>query len=143
MPPSRKTSRPASSSNRNHKKGNISTERFKTNAVSQFDKRQARRQENQKLKDDPDVYEYAPGTDHRQRGKQRGNVEMDLDRDEEMLGGGSGSDDEDTQPRLVGEEGIGSDEDEEIDSDDAFEESDEDRFAGFFGPGNKKVSSML
>ena len=39
------------------------------------------------------------------------------------------------RPRLVGENdddsGIGEDEDEEIDSDAAFEESDEDRFAGF------------
>lgn len=95
-----------------------------------------------------DVYEYQAMK------TRRGNVALDFDR-EEMDGHGRGrggdaeDDDEDEdgtqthrRPRLVGElneDGIGSDEDEDIDSDEAFEESDEERFAGFsFGP-KKKV----
>lgn len=89
-----------------------------------------------------DVYEYVPERNRRAR------LNLQLERDE-ILGAGpssgfrdSGSEDEGEgssrkrlQPRLVGEEndedGIKDDEDEEIDSDEAFDESDEERFAGF------------
>lgn len=86
-----------------------------------------------------DVYEY------QQEKVRRANVKPLLERDEAGAIGGvaSGSEDEEgmggrrreNRPRLVGENdddsGIGEDEDEEIDSDEAFEESDEERFAGF------------
>ena len=47
--------------------------------------------------------------------------------------------------RLVGEDGVGTDEDEEIESDEAFEESDDERFAGFTfrGSGKRKVCHGL
>lgn len=80
-----------------------------------------------------DVYDF-------QHGKtKRANVTLSLDR-EEAAGHGPDDeeDDEETErlrPRLIGENGederIGSDEDEDIDSDAAFEESDEERYAGF------------
>ena len=86
-----------------------------------------------------DVYEY------QQEKVRRAKVKPLLEKDETMGVGGaeSGSEDEEgaagnrrnMKPRLVGENdddmGIAEDEDEEIDSDDAFEESDEERFAGF------------
>ena len=85
-----------------------------------------------------DVYEY------QQEKVRRARVKPLLERDETTAAGGveSGSEDaeegsrrRDSRPRLVGENdddsGIGEDEDEEIDSDEAFEESDEERFAGF------------
>ena len=85
-----------------------------------------------------DVYEY------QQEKVRRAKVKPLLEKDEIMGVGGaeSGSEDEgaagnrrNMKPRLVGENdddmGIAEDEDEEIDSDDAFEESDEERFAGF------------
>ena len=85
-----------------------------------------------------DVYEYQP---ERVR---RAKVKLQLEKDE-VLGAGAGDDDSDAEgsasgrgqpkPRLVGEndddDGIASDEDEELDSDAAFDESDEERFAGF------------
>ncbi|PIL31303.1 hypothetical protein GSI_06001 [Ganoderma sinense ZZ0214-1] len=86
-----------------------------------------------------DVYEY------QQEKVRRAKVKPLLEKDESMRVGGaeSGSEDEEgasgnrrsVRPRLVGENdddmGIAEDEDEEIDSDEAFEESDEERFAGF------------
>jgi U3 small nucleolar RNA-associated protein 14 len=85
-----------------------------------------------------DVYEYAPDSKIR-----RSKVTLDIGRDEaaefglSMGGGGSDGEGSDrdgmsTQPRLIGEgDMIDSGDDEDIDSDAAFEESDEERFAGF------------
>jgi U3 small nucleolar RNA-associated protein 14 len=85
-----------------------------------------------------DVYEYAPDSKTR-----RSKVALDIGRDEAAeigLGwGGGGSDDDGTdgedmrtKARLIGEgEIIDSGDDEDLDSDAAFEESDEERFAGF------------
>lgn len=81
-----------------------------------------------------DVYEYAPAK-HRRAG-----VKLSLDREEAMGGGKSSGDEGETDYRAlakriadVNEEGgqIESGDDEEIESDGAFEESDEERFAGF------------
>lgn len=86
-----------------------------------------------------DVYEY------QQEKVRRAKVKPLLEKDEIVGLGGTVSASEDEEgflgkrkgikPRLVGEKdddsGIGEDEDEEIDSDEAFEESDEERFAGF------------
>jgi U3 small nucleolar RNA-associated protein 14 len=90
-----------------------------------------RHERKQKKSSSNDVYEYTPEK------FRRANVAMRLDREE--VEGFLGSDDDDDRPRqarLIGEnsdnERIGSDDDEEIDSDAAFEESDEERYAGFF-----------
>lgn len=90
-----------------------------------------------------DVYEY------QQDRVRRGKVKLQLEKDEltgNGGGNGSGSDDDDEEeggqhsaknmrPRLVGEidgdDQIYEDDDEELDSDGAFDESDEERFAGF------------
>ncbi|KAI0756427.1 Utp14 protein-domain-containing protein [Daedaleopsis nitida] len=85
-----------------------------------------------------DVYEY------QQEKVRRAKIKPLLEKDDTagLRGGESGSEDEEgtmgnrreRRPRLVGEndddDGIGEDEDEEIDSDGAFEESDEEDFAG-------------
>ncbi|KAG5724388.1 hypothetical protein E4T56_gene16087 [Termitomyces sp. T112] len=81
-----------------------------------------------------DVYEYAPEATRRSK------VALDLDRDEAAEYGvgldGDNEAREELRARLIGEnedaEMIDSADDEEIDSDAAFEESDEERFAGFF-----------
>lgn len=80
-----------------------------------------------------DVYEFEEESKVR-----RSKVKLDLEREEEAGFGQYGSDDEGPgfkNAKLIGidgdEERIASDDDEEIDSDAAFEESDEDRFAGF------------
>ncbi|KAF7971020.1 hypothetical protein HWV62_22209 [Athelia sp. TMB] len=87
-----------------------------------------------------DVYEYTPDPKTR-----RSKVALDIGRDEAAefgMGHGGGSDDAESdeedvrmKPRLIGETGEGemidSADDEELDSDAAFEESDEERFAGF------------
>lgn len=94
-----------------------------------------------------DVYEYEP---ERVR---RAKVKLQLGKDEALGAGpntgvgGSESEDEaegsggrKLHPRLVGEDNedvLGEDEDEEIDSDQAFDESDEERFAGFDFPSTK------
>ena len=88
-----------------------------------------------------DVYEY------QQEKVRRAKIKPLLEKDETMGMGAAGSEDEDEgeegttgrrrnmKPRLVGENdddmGIAEEDDEEIDSDEAFEESDEERFAGF------------
>ncbi|KAF4603269.1 hypothetical protein EYR38_003682 [Pleurotus pulmonarius] len=81
-----------------------------------------------------EVYEYEPSRTRRAK------VDSGFDRDELKTFGGAVSDGdsdagEPSRARLIGEneenEAIASDDDEEIDSDAAFEESDEDRFAGF------------
>ncbi|THH10407.1 hypothetical protein EW145_g1352 [Phellinidium pouzarii] len=97
-----------------------------------------RRAHTAKAAEDADVYDYHPGK------SRRANVSLALDDDESRGAGyddgedGDEGEDEDRtkrMPRLVGEgeedERIGSDEDEEIDSDAAFDESDEERFAEF------------
>ncbi|KAL6304845.1 Utp14 protein-domain-containing protein [Sparassis latifolia] len=99
-------------------------------------------------RDISDVYDYQPEKVRRSKvGLQVGRDEWagftggDGTEDEEETGGPSGG----RRPRLVGENdndsGIGSEDDEEIDSDEAFEESDEERFAGFdFSHKNKGKS---
>ncbi|KAG6856329.1 hypothetical protein H0H87_005530 [Tephrocybe sp. NHM501043] len=89
---------------------------------------------------DSDVYEYAP------EAARRSKIALDLDRDEAAEYGvgldGDNEAGEELRARLIGENGedemIDSDDDEEIDSDAAFEESDEERFAGFFSAKDKK-----
>ena len=92
------------------------------------------------LADASDIYEYQPEK------VRRGKVRLDLEKDELQGVGGDDSDGEGSvsgrvRPRLVGEndedDRIGSDEDEEIDSDAAFDESDEEQFAGFNFSSNK------
>lgn len=87
-----------------------------------------------------DVYE------HQQQRVRRDKVKLDLDREEEADRGFAGSDDDGfdrdaLRARLIGEnvddEMIDSEDDEELDSDAAFESGDEEQYAGFsFG---KKV----
>ncbi|VDC05781.1 unnamed protein product [Peniophora sp. CBMAI 1063] len=81
-----------------------------------------------------DVYE------HQQQRVRRDKVRLDLDRDEEADRGFAGSDDEGfdrdaLRARLIGEnvddEMIDSEDDEELDSDAAFESGDEEQYAGF------------
>ena len=80
-----------------------------------------------------DFYEYAPEATRRSK------VALDLDRDEAAEYGvgldGDNEAREELRARLIGENGdsemIDDADDEEIDSDAAFEESDEERFAGF------------
>ncbi|KAF8640434.1 hypothetical protein AX17_000099 [Amanita inopinata Kibby_2008] len=115
----------------------------KSNALG-YAKRQSRKP---KILSADDVYEYQPGK------SRRSNVRLELDRDESKEYGVGpdgeieGDVDRDAlRARLVGEakddESIPSDDDEEIDSDAAFEESDENRFAGFFSSkkGKKNAS---
>ena len=87
-----------------------------------------------------DLYEHIPEKSRRSK------VNLDLDRNEAMeygtgIDGASEEEREGLRARLIGEgmddEEIASEDDEEIDSDAAFEESDEERFAGFF---SSKVS---
>lgn len=82
-----------------------------------------------------DVYEYQPEKNR------RANVSLSLDEDESMGMHGDGDPDPDSfeaqlknRPRLVGTEdddGLATDEDEDIDSDEAFGTSDEERYADF------------
>jgi hypothetical protein len=82
-----------------------------------------------------DVYEYQS---HKVR---RAHISLSLDKDEAHEHGAASDDDTDSnmrKPRLIGEnvedEDIPSEDDEELDSDAAFEESDDERFAGFSFP---------
>lgn len=82
-----------------------------------------------------DVYDYQPEK------VRRGNVSLTLDKEEAAEWGRDGSDEDDgidqaaLRARLIGEnvddEKIDSEDDEELDSDAAFEESDEETYAGF------------
>lgn len=90
-----------------------------------------------------DLYEHIPEKSRRSK------VNLDLDRNEAMeygtgIDGANEEEREGLRARLIGEgmddEEIASEDDEEIDSDAAFEESDEERFAGFF---SSKVSLAL
>ena len=95
----------------------------------------AKRQSRNSNKEPGDVYEYAPDSKIR-----RSKVSLDVGRDEEdLVDGHRGDEDSDgddvedmrMRARLIGEgEEIDSDDDEDISSDAAFEESDEERFAG-------------
>ncbi|KIM35627.1 hypothetical protein M413DRAFT_449671 [Hebeloma cylindrosporum] len=108
--------------------------------VAGYEKRKA-----QKAKSAPtttsDLYE------HIQEKSRRSKVTLDLDRDEAMeygvgIDGANEEEREELRARLIGEgmddEEIASEDDEEIDSDAAFEESDEERFAGFFSSKKSK-----
>lgn len=109
----------------------------KQNNVRGFAKRQLQKsQKTPRFSDHADVYEYQPDKVRRSK------VKLQLERDEldgvrdDPSGSEDGADPRGGgRPRLVGESddegGIGEDEDEEIDSDAAFDESDEERFAGF------------
>lgn len=88
-----------------------------------------------------DVYEY------QSQKVRRANIPLSLDKDEENEHGFDSDGDlvaNVRKPRLIGEnvedEKIPSEDDEELDSDAAFEESDEERFAGFSFP---KVRHVL
>ena len=85
-----------------------------------------------------DVYEYQPGK------SRRANVSLSLAKEEKVNFNIDEDEEEDEslnrrkdtrKPRLIGEDAedeiVASDDDEEIDSDAAFEESDEERYAGF------------
>ena len=81
-----------------------------------------------------DVYDYQPEK------VRRGNVSLTLDKEEAEGFGHEGSDEDDIdhaalRARLIGEnvddEKIDPEDDEELDSDEAFEESDEEKYAGF------------
>ncbi|KAK7695122.1 hypothetical protein QCA50_002312 [Cerrena zonata] len=108
----------------------------KQNNERGFAKRQLQKsQKPSKSNDHADVYEYQPEKTRRSKVKmQLGRDEIDGARDDHS-GSEDGHDPRGGRPRLVGESddegGIASDEDEEIDSDAAFDESDEERFAGF------------
>lgn len=111
----------------------------KKSGKSDYAQRHSNARKNRKTKT-AEVYEYAAEK------TRRSNVGLDLDREEAEgagFGGGDESRDE-MRARLIGEhedgERIDSADDEELDSDAAFEESDEDRFAGFF---SKKVCSHI
>lgn len=107
----------------------------KSNAVG-FSKRQARKKTRQSTSVD-DVYEFQP------QKVRRSKVALRLTKEElAELGRGNASDSESDgyrggqqQPRLIGQnsddEGVDFEEDEDIDSDAAFGESDEEAFAGY------------
>lgn len=88
-----------------------------------------------------DVYDYQPEK------SKRANIQLTLDEDEAMgYGHDEDSDSFETQmknrPRLVGlgdDDGLATDENEEIDSDEAFGTSDEERYADFNFEKYKKV----
>jgi U3 small nucleolar RNA-associated protein 14 len=105
----------------------------KSDAIG-FSRRQARKKARQSTSID-DVYEFHPEK------VRRSGVALRLTREElAELGRDNASDSEgdnnrDGQPRLIGQnsddEGVGSGDDEDIDSDAAFGESDEETFAGY------------
>lgn len=121
--------------------GGSSSKRFGSSSSKQLNasgyaKRHEKKAKSQSLKDSAnDIYEY------KHEKTRRSKITLDLDKDEAaVLGGDDDEDDSNggrggTQARLIGEheenEMIASEDDEDIDSDAAFEESDEDRFAGF------------
>ncbi|KAJ3500661.1 hypothetical protein NLJ89_g9697 [Agrocybe chaxingu] len=105
-----------------------------------YENRQARKQKSASASD---LYE------HIQEKSRRSRVGLDLDREEALeygvgLDGANEEEREELKARLIGEhiddEEIASEDDEEIDSDAAFEESDEERFAGFFSSKKKSKS---
>jgi U3 small nucleolar RNA-associated protein 14 len=129
-----------SSSSRKRLNSKFSKSRSKANAIG-YEKRQARKA---KANVSPaDVYEHIPEK------TKRSNIRPDLDREEawefgENLEEASEGQRQELRARLIGEnvddEELASGDDEEIDSDGAFEESDEERFAGFF---SSKVCRLI
>ena len=119
----------------------------KANAASGYARRQSVK-DKKRSQTIGDIYEYEEGAASR-----RSKVRLELDRDEEQeFGGLDDLDDaqrDNLRARLIGEneddEKVASEDDEEIDSDAAFEESDEERFAGFSFLSSKsgKVSFSL
>lgn len=120
----------------------VATAQKKKNAAG-FIKRQAKKEKGPQL---TDVYEFQQQKERRSRTS----VDTRLGREEAAELGYDNADDDDIdesggdmkqRARLIGEnqenEGIPSDDDEEIDSDAAFEEGDEDRYAGFNFPSSK------
>ncbi|KAF8817622.1 small-subunit processome [Phlegmacium glaucopus] len=97
--------------------------------ITGYEKRLARKAESTPI---TDLYEHIPEKTRRSK------VALDLGRDEgfEFPNAWDGEEQEELRARLIGEnednEDIDSGDDEEIDSDAAFEESDEERFADFF-----------
>jgi U3 small nucleolar RNA-associated protein 14 len=122
----------------NRPKSKIPKSRSKANAIG-YEKRQARKARANISA--VDVYEHIPEK------TKRSNLKPDLDHEEAREFGENidRTSQEGLMARLVGEnvdEGIASEDDEEIESDDAFEESDEDRFAGSFST-NVRQSLMF
>ena len=116
-----------------NKKGILTQQKLKSQAnIAGYEKRLARKA---KSNSTTDLYEHVPEKTHRSR------VVLDLGRDDEFefpnaLDGADDEEREELRARLIGEneddEKIASDDDEELDSDAAFEESDEERFGVFF-----------
>lgn len=125
-----------------HGKGNQAAVKKKANAASGYARRQSVK-DKKRSQNIGDLYEYEQDAAPR-----RSKVRLELDREEEQEFGGLDDMDEaqrdNLRARLIGEneddEKVASEDDEEIDSDAAFEESDEERYAEFF-PG--KVSFVL
>lgn len=91
-----------------------------------------------------DVYEYQS---HKVR---RAHIPLSLDKDEAREHGAASDDDSAAdmrKPRLIGEsvedEDVPSEDDEELDSDAAFEDTDEERFAGFSFPNVRALKFLL
>lgn len=91
-----------------------------------------------------DVYEYQS---HKVR---RAHIPLSLDKDEAREHGAASDDDSAAdmrKPRLIGEsvedEDVPSEDDEELDSDAAFEDTDEERFAGFSFPNVRALTFLF
>lgn len=119
----------------NKKFGGAKTKSKSEANAAGYEKRLARKGKKPSNGDLNDLYE------HVETKVRRSKVTLDLDRDEEFdyavgLDSKTAEEREELRARLIGEnqddEEIASEDDEEIDSDAAFEESDEERFAGFF-----------
>lgn len=110
-------------------------EQKKSNAVG-FSKRKARKNARQPTSVD-DVYEFQPEKVRRSKVALRLTKEelAELGRDDVSDSEGDNHRDSQSNPRLVGQdsddEGMDPDDDEDIDSDAAFGESDEETFAGY------------
>lgn len=131
--------KPGRHSKPSNKKGGPTQRNLRSQAnVAGYEKRVAR-----KAKSNPttDLYEHVPEKTRRSK------ITLDFGRDDEgfeFRDGGDGNGDDEGEERerfklkarLIGEneddEKIASDDDEELDSDAAFEESDEERYEGFF-----------
>ncbi|KAF9528093.1 Utp14 protein-domain-containing protein [Crepidotus variabilis] len=119
-------------SSTNYLSQNFGKSQSKANA-SGYEKRVARTAA-KAINSTADIYEHVPEK------TRRSNVTVDLDRDEAWEFGSMNDASQEQinslRARLIGENGddedIASEDDEELDSDAAFEESDEERFAGFF-----------
>lgn len=117
-----------------HKKASSQRPSSKTANVAGYAKRKSSKSKTGN--NASDVYEYE------QDRVRRSKVKLDYERDElhGVAGDASGTENDEDQPtelraRLIGEndgdDGLGEDDDEDIDSDAAFDESDEEQFAGY------------